>query len=134
MTTVDMLREDVQILISRMLRSGDELFMFGEDGCGQHGRSDMVLRGQVALFDVSVTADDDDEPSDIHCLLKLYVTGYNAGVHGHAITDKNLQICLDMMFKREHLDPDSWDWAHLSMQGNDYIALNLDIPKLLDWA
>jgi hypothetical protein len=134
MTTADILREDVVILVSRMLRSNDEVFMFGEDGLGQHGRSDQVLRGQVALFDVSVTVDDEDNPSDIHCLLKLYVTGYDSRVHGHAITDNNLKICLDMKFKQEAIDPDAWDWAHLSMQGNDYIALNLDIPKFLDWA
>lgn len=134
MTTVDMLREDIQILVSRMLRTSDELFMFGEDGLGQHGRSDQVFRGPVALYDVSVTADDDEEPSDIHCLLKLYVAGYDASIHGHAITDRNLEICLDMKFKQEDIDPDAWDWAHLSMQGNDYIALNIDVAKFLDWA
>lgn len=108
--------------------------MFGEDGFGQYGRSDQVFRGAVGAYDISVTVDDDDNPSDIHCLLKLYVVGYDSRVHGHAITDRNLEICLDTTFKAYYIDPDSWDWADISMQGNDYIALNIDIPKFLDWA
>jgi hypothetical protein len=134
MTTLDFLRDDIQILVSRMLRTDDALFMFGEDGCGQHGQNSQVFRGQVGLYDVACSADDDEDPSDIHCLLKLYVVGYDARVLGHAITDKNLEICLNQMFVREAYDIDSWDWAHISMQGDDYIALNLDVAKLLDWA
>lgn len=134
MTTVDLLCEDIQVLISRMLHENAELFMFGEDGLGQYGRSDHVFRSNVLRFDVSVTADDDEYPSDIHCLLKLYVTGYDSQVQGHAATDGNLKICLDMKFKEWSMDTDAWDWAHITMQGRDYIALNLDVPKLLDWA
>lgn len=134
MTTLDIIREDVTILISRMLKSNDEVFMFGEDGNGLFGKSDQVFRSQVGLFDVSITADDDDNPSDIHCLLKLYILGYDSTVTGHAITDKNLEICLNIKFKQESIDPTAWDWAHPSVQGKDYIALIIDVTKMLDWA
>ena len=134
MTTAEVLREDITILISRMLRTDDSIFMFGEDGNGLFGRQTQVFRSTIGMFDVSVSVDDEDNPSDIHCLLKLYVLGYDSMVTGHAMIDNNLKICLDMKFQQESIDIKSWEWAHPSMQGKDYIALNLDVPLFLDWA
>ncbi len=85
-------------------------------------------------FEISITVDDDEHPSDVQCVLKLYIFDYDSQVHGHAITDGNLKICIDMKFKEWSMDTTAWDWAHISMQGRDHIALNLDVPKLLDWS
>lgn len=133
MTTSDNVRDDLSVLTKRVIGDG-KIFMFGEDGNGQHGSSDQALRSDIIMYDIALTVDDEDNPSEFFCLLKLYISGYDSQKTGHAITDKNLEICLNQMFQRVLFSPGTWEWGSISLQGRDYIALNIDVPKFLGWA
>jgi hypothetical protein len=131
---LDAIREDMNVLFSRVFPPGEILSMFGEDGNGAYGRSEFPLFCQVRFFNVFATADDEDTPSDIYGLLRIYLDGYNSLVTGHAITDANLRISLNLALQKHAIDPTCLDWGAVCEQGGDYIALSIDVPKLMGWA
>jgi hypothetical protein len=133
MTILEELRQDCRILLERALL-GKTLFMFGEDGNGKHGRAEFPRYCKVDNLYVSMTADDEDSPSEIHALVHLDLDDYDVEIHGHAITDVNLRIALNMRLTDNAIDPAVLDWADITQQDRHAIALTVDVGLLLDWA
>jgi len=131
-TMLDALSDDCSIMMQRVLLNKNLVF-FGEDGAGKHGTSIYPVTGHVYLVDVELDCDDEDNPSDIYGVVRIAMVGYDSAVTGHAITDQNLRIALNMCMKAEHVDPTALDWADISLQGQDYIVLDLDVSKLIEW-
>jgi hypothetical protein len=133
MTILEELRQDCRILLERAML-GKTIFMFGEDGNGKHGKSEFPRYCKITGVGVSMQADDDDSPSDIHAVAQLRLEGYDSEIHGHAITDTNLRISLNMLMKDGAIDPACLDWADITLQDRHAIVLELDVGMLLDWA
>lgn len=133
MTILEELRQDCRILLERALL-GKTLFMFGEDGNGHHGKSEFPRYCKVTGIGVSMQADDDDNPSDIHAVAQIRLDGYDAEIHGHATTDANLRISLNVLLQNDAVDPTCLDWADITLQDRHAVILTLDVSTLLDWA
>lgn len=131
-TTLDAIREDCEILLERAFLD-KKLTFFGEDGAGKYGRSTYPVTCQVVSVVVDVEADDAEYPSIIAGIVKLTMTGYDSTVTGHAITDHNLRIALDMCLKDADIDLTAVEWAGEELQGVHSITLFINVEMLLDW-
>lgn len=122
---------DCQTLLSRVLQDA-KLTFFGEDGMGDYGRSTFPVTATVRSvnFDIESHADD---LSSFTAFVYLLLDGYDAKQHGHAVTDRNLRISLDMLLSSYHVDPACLDWAPVEMQSDHTIVLTVDVPELLSW-
>lgn len=132
-TLLDAIREDCEILLRRALLH-KTIFMFGEDGNGKHGRNEFPIYSEISSIGVSIRSDDEDNPIDIDATIRLHLPDYDSTLTGHAITDQNLRISLNMLLKAADIDVECLQWADVSEQGVKYIALTIDVDKLLDWA
>lgn len=130
---LDAIAEDCKTLLERALLH-KTLFMFGEDGNGQYGKAEFPVYSEVSEVFVSLKADDDDNPSDVHGIVRLTLPDYDSTVHGHAITDQNLRISMNILLQAALIDPLALTWADITQQGLRSIAFSIDVEKLLDWA
>jgi hypothetical protein len=130
---LDAIAEDCTTLLERALLN-KTVFMFGEDGNGRHGRSEFPVYSEISEIRVFLSSDDDDNPSDVHGIVQLHLPDYDCTVHGHAITDQNLRISMNMLLQAACIDVDALTWADISQQGLHSVAFSIDVEKLLDWA
>jgi hypothetical protein len=131
-TVLESIREDCEILLTRAFFDKNLTF-FGEDGAGKHGKSNYPVTGHVISVVVEADADDPDSPSTVAGIVTLTMLGYNSTVIGHAITDHNLRIALDICLKDADIDPAAVEWAGEDLQGENSITLFINIEMLLDW-
>lgn len=131
-TMLEAIRRDCVVLLERALLH-NQLVMFGEDGCGQHGRAEFPVYSEVTAISVNLTADDNDDPSDIHGIVILHMPDYDAGRQGHAMTDQNLRISLNRCLDAAAIDRAAIDWADISLQGQQAVVLSIDVSLLMDW-
>lgn len=130
-STADYLKDECVVLLDRVL-TGETLVFFGDDGCGQYGRSTFPVTARVKCFDFDLLAFSDDT-AEIEAYVRIFLDGYNSDDTGHAITDQNLRINLDRLLDREHIDRIALDWAPVAYQGQDFITLTVNVQKLLAW-
>lgn len=121
---------DCGILLIRSLL-GKSVVAFGEDGLGNHGRNDLAVFYSVEDIALDVVMDDDGEPYGT-ILLKL--SGYDASQFGHICSDTNFMISVRSLLKDQHIDPDCLKYSDIDLQGDDFVSLDIDVVKLLDWA
>jgi hypothetical protein len=131
LTEALLIEQECTVMLDRLFH-GETLTFFGEDGCGQHGRSDFPVHAKVLAYTVDIACFDDDMTL-IEAYVRLRLDGYNADQTGHAITDQNLRIALNRLLDREVVDHDALTWGPLDMQGRDVIVLQADVSKLLSW-
>lgn len=125
------IEQDCSIIIDRVFR-GRSLTFFGEDGNGRHGRSTFPVTAKVAATSTSIESFSDDY-SEIEAYTALVLDGYDARVTGHAITDQNLRISLNLLLQACSVDPDALDWGPLNLQDDHTIVLKVNAKKLLSW-
>ena len=118
-------------MLDRVL-TGESLTFFGEDGNGQYGRSTFPKTCRIRAFNVDVESFSDDY-AEIVAYVYIFLDGYSASDHGHAITDQNLRIDLNRLLAKEEVDPTALSWGEIEKQDDDYIVLKIDVQKLLAW-
>ena len=131
-TTAEIVAADIALLLRRIF-DGKTITYFGADGLGKYGRSDYPQTSFVNEFDLTLRCDDADDPQVFDCKVKLLLSGYDAKVTGHVMTDKNFRIGLDQLCTAEAVDPAAFDWADLSDQEDDKVCLKVDVQLLLAW-
>lgn len=125
------IEQDCFIIIDRVFK-GQSLTFFGEDGSGRHGRSTFPVTATVAATGVSIESFSDDY-TVIEAYARLVLNGYDARATGHAITDNNLRIALNLLLQAHSVEPDALDWAPADLQDDHTIVLKINVPKLLAW-
>lgn len=131
MTIEKQIEADVSVLLYRALFE-KEIHVFGEDGFGKYGRNDRAKTFRIS--DISIDVELDEGTGDIDGIAYLSLDGYNENQCGMIMTDQNAEISIRQHLQNEHIDPKSVKWALCSDQGQDYIAMFVDVPLLLDWA
>lgn len=131
--------DDVTVLLERALKN-KLIKVFGIDGFGNHGTSDMGYTYNIKTLKVLIS-EQIQEPklgvikssSLLYGAVHLYPDGYDSNINGHASTDNNLRISLNELFKDACIDESCWSWADISEQGPYHIALSIDLGKLLQY-
>ena len=132
-TSVRMLIEEDCILLLERALIRQTLCAFGEDGEGQHGRSDIPHYYDVVDLRVNIEADDDDSPTVVSGNVIICLRGYDADVTGHIMTDKNFDISLKKVLTAAGISAKSLVWASLSEQTRGAVVFQIDIGELLGW-
>ncbi len=128
---LDQLSSDCTILLKRALL-GKTMAVFGVDGFGLHGSS---FRGKhFVVNDITVLVTAEDALGDPVGVALISLDGYNSADDGHLSTDQNLKISVNKCLQADHIDPKCWTYAALEFQGADFFVIDLDVPRLLDWA
>ena len=127
-----LIEEDCIIALERALL-GKTLCAFGEDGLGQHGRSDSPHYYDVVDVNVHIDADDDDSPTIVSGGLIVTLLGYDSNVTGHIMTDGNFDISLGDALEAAGLSRQCLAWAPLSAQGRSSVVFHIDVGELLEW-
>lgn len=122
---------DVSVLLYRALFE-KEIHVFGDDGLGKYGRNERPKTFQIA--DISVDIDLNQDNGDVSGIVYLSLDGYDEADCGAIMTDRNAEISIAKLLKDEIIDPSCLKWATLSDQGEDFIAMFIDVANLLDWA
>jgi hypothetical protein len=123
------LTSDATILFTRALLN-KEVSCFGEDGNGLHGTNDRAKFFTVDSLRVIINEDIDENLTGI---LQFHLDGYHEAQCGAAVTDNNLRISLNKLFAAEIIDSKDWSWAPLKDQGDEFVAINFDVYKVLGW-
>lgn len=131
MTIEKQIEADVSVLLYRALFE-KEIHVFGEDGFGKYGRNDRAKTFKID--DISVDVDLNENTGDCEGIVYLTLAGYDEKDCGMIMTDQNAEISIRQWLQNEHIDPKCVKWALHSDQGQDYIAMFVDVPLLLDWA
>jgi hypothetical protein len=127
------LEDDCRILLERALVA-KLLAMFGEDGNGDYGRNDRAVFTTIQSISMKFVEDPEGQQgSDIYGVLGLFLLGYDARLYGHATTDTNLRISLNVLLDAAGIDREALYWAPITMQGQHTIVLFVDIGLLLAW-
>lgn len=121
---------DVSVLLYRALFE-KEIHVFGDDGLGKYGRNERPKTFQIA--DISVDIDLNQDNGDVSGIVYLSLDGYDEADCGAIMTDRNAEISIAKLLKDEIIDPSCLKWATLSDQGEDFIAMFIDVANLLDW-
>jgi len=121
---------DCSVLLIRALLN-QTVAAFGEDGLGKYGKNDLAIHYVIEDIDLVVSIDDDDEPLG---MVSLKPKGYDAATYGPIVTDQNFLISVRKLLSAHHIDPTCIEYSEIDVQGKDYVAFDLDIVKLLDWA
>lgn len=124
------IQNDVDILLTRALLD-EQMVAFGEDGLGEHGRCDQPQYYKVLEVSSFITFDTDDNVSGIAYII---LDGYDAATFGHICSDKNFEICLKNLLKKEEIDPNCVSYSSITEQGDDYVTVDLDVAALLEWS
>lgn len=127
-----MIHTDCSILLTRAFK-GQTFTIFGEDGLGQHGRSDTFITARCLGITITLR-DYTGRAVDVNDLLgevDLVMEGYDARVHGLAITDKNLRISIDRHLDTVGITRDIIQWGDAASQGRSFINLIFNPAKLL---
>lgn len=122
---------DVSVLLYRALFE-KEIHVFGEDGLGKYGACDRAKTFKIADIGVDVSVDHSSGTTE--GVVYLSLEGYDQSDCGHILTDKNAEISIAKLLKDDIVDPCCLKWAPLALQGDDYVAMLIDVPLLLDWA
>lgn len=124
------IKNDCTILLERAL-FGRLVCAFGEDGCGQYGRSDTPAFFLVKAICVEIGVD-----SSNHSVLTgkawLHLDGYNSIDNGYILTDKNFEISIRKLLVDESIDPQALTWGDFNEQGADFVVMKIDIDQLLN--
>lgn len=123
--------DDCTVMLDRIFH-GESLTFFGEDGNGQYGRSTFPVTARIRAVNVDVESFSDDL-AEVEAFAYIFLDGYSATEHGHAITDQNLRINLNRLLAKEEVEPAALDWASIDRQDDDYIVLKINVQKLLAW-
>ena len=118
------IEDDCAILLTRSLLDKD-VWAFGEDGLGKHGRSNMAFQFQIVDIDVCIIEFDDDTLTG-KCLVSIKLDNYSSNTVGHICSDNNFMISIRKYLKDDFLDPECVSWAGIEMQGNNYASLYVD--------
>lgn len=125
------IEEDCSVLLKRVF-DDQTLTFFGEDGNGQHGRSTFPVTATVVGVDAIIQTLSDDT-SEVEAFCFLVLSGYDARVTGHAMTDRNLRIALNVLLKAHDIEPGALEWAPVERQDDHTIVLKINVEKLLSW-
>ena len=132
-TSVKMLiEEDCTVLLERALIR-QTLCAFGEDGFGQHGRSDIPHYYDVVDLRVNIEADDDHQPTVVSGTVSICLRGYDADKVGHIQTDRNFDISLNAALSAAGISTKSLMWAPIDEQAHGCVTFYLDVAELLGW-
>jgi hypothetical protein len=129
MTILSSIKDDCIILLERAL-VGKTICAFGEDGCGKYGRSDTPMYFIVSCIAVSLESLDLTTKSPMGKLF-INLDGYDANVHGHALTDVNFEISLHKLLANENITPNAITWGDINDQTRDNVVMNIDVYELL---
>lgn len=124
------IQEDVEILLVRAL-AGKTLAAFGEDGLGKHGTCDRAMFFAVDHLAAEIEIDMDDKVTG---LVFISLDGYDSKTNGYICSDQNFLISLRKHLADHDIDPSCLEYADIDVQGNDYVVLEIDVIRLLDWA
>lgn len=130
--TIEMQVEaDVSVLMFRALFE-KEIHVFGEDGLGKYGTCDRAKTFRIS--DIHVDVDVDEDSGDVKGIIYITLDGYDQVDCGHIMSDRNAEISIAKLLKDQIIDPSCLKWAGVHHQGDDFIAMFVDVPLLLDWA
>ena len=131
MTRIATIEDDCRILLERALL-GKYICAFGEDGFGQYGRCDQAQWYKIKELILSVTPGNTGR----HVFtLYIMLDSYSSAEHGHIMTDRNFDIALATFLKAASIDPKALTWPlSLGLQGQDCVALDINLKLLLDGA
>lgn len=115
---------DCKILLDRALLNRP-IWVFGEDGLGQHGRSNFPI--QCFITDINVQLD-----SEQTGLVFIDLDAYDSQAHGHASTDRNLMCSLAGLLQAQLLPTSCLTPAAIELQGRFTVAFNLDVESLIN--
>lgn len=131
MTIEKQIEADVSVLLYRALFE-KEIHVFGEDGLGKYGRNDRPKTFRIS--DISIDVELVSDTGDVTGIVYMTLEGYDSADCGYIMTDKNAEISIAKLLQSEHIDPACLKWATFSDQGEDFIAMFIDVATLLDWA
>lgn len=122
---------DCNILLKRAL-GGALVCAFGEDGFGRYGRHDQAMWFKVAI--ISSHFGHTLKDGELGGIVQLWLLNYDADKVGHILTDLNFEICVRKLLSSAQIDPEVLSWPEdVNMQGNAFVAMEIDIPLLLGW-
>jgi hypothetical protein len=126
----EQIQHDCTVLLERAL-VGKMVCAFGDDGCGQFGRSPIPAFFKIDTVRVYI-ADITDTASPVLGLAYIRLDGYNANVAGHILTDKNFQISIRKLLAAESISPDTLTWGTFSEQVPTCVVMQIDVRELFD--
>lgn len=121
---------DCSVLLIRALL-GRNVAAFGEDGLGKYGTSSLAQFFTIEDIDLDVVIDQND---DIVGAVSLKLAKYKSSQVGHICTDLNFMISVKKLLADHHIDPACVQYSDLCLHGEDYVSLDIDVERLLDWA
>lgn len=125
----DIIRDDCLTLLQRAFLAY-QVNVFGLDGNGKYGSDYHGHKYTIKDVKVPLVFSID---TDFTAIVNLYLDGYDSTKFGHAATDKNLEISLNSLLDSADIDNDCWSWAAEFHQGTNFVALELDVKRLLEW-
>lgn len=129
MTPTQSIAFDCAVLLNRALLN-QGVWCFGADGLGSYGTSEFPV--PYVITDIAVSIDTDTE-GEHEGIFWLFLTPYSCHDHGHAVTDKNLELSVKKHLTAAVIDPSCVWYSSLSDQLEDAVAFRLDVKKLLNW-
>ena len=129
--------DDAMILLERALL-GKQVYGFGEDGLGEHGRSYFAQTYEICALEVILPAvgDDDDNVSyDVDEMwVELSLTDYDAELQGHLMTDRNFKLSIDKLLKAADIDTCALTWPKtLEGQERYTVRMKVNANALVCW-
>lgn len=132
MTTTEQLAEDVATLCARAFEN-KSITYFGADGLGKYGQAEHPQTSTIVSMDIRIVVDDENDPTEITCAAHLELSGYDASVTGHVVTDQNFKIGLNQLCEDAAIDIGAFAWAPIDLQTDTTVCLLIDVPLLLSW-
>jgi hypothetical protein len=130
MTLQEQIENDCKILLGRALKD-KVLCAFGDDGCGQFGRS--CTPAFFTVKDITINlAFDELYPAASTGTVSIRLEGYNANLTGHILTDKNFEISIRKLLTDESISPEALTWGELNDQLYDQVVMNMNVQELFD--
>ena len=130
-TMQEQIEADIMILLMRALFD-KEVAAFGDDGLGKYGRSDRAHR--FIIDDITVDVALDEINGMCSAMVNLYPAGYSSSTVGHIVTDQNFLISVRQHLADDAIDPACIQYHDPDFQGANFVMMEIDVAKLLDWA
>lgn len=130
MSPLSAITDDVLTLLNRALFEKD-VFAFGEDGFGQHGRRDIPLR--TVVDDVQVMLSYDETADDLSGRAYVVLRDYDSCIDGHICTDRNFLICIGDLLEKAHIERDVLSYAPVQSQEQSTVVMDIDVHRLIAW-
>lgn len=126
---IEELQNECMAILTKVL-VGQEVFAFGVDGYGKHGKSNTAFRFTISRVIVSLDADNDDDLPPAQ--LTIALDNYSSLTCGDICTDKNFEYALNNLLSSAKIKTDCWSWMPVNQQGGNYVLLSLDVRKLMN--